>query len=766
MSRLLLRMDARATAAHAADGRRAPLRDRRALACLVLGLLALALGLAAALSHSAQRRTGTNGVWPQLEAGQLGPRQRACQDGELLPAGTARIQFVLQPLQAVGPRLAVTLRRHGRLVASSALLVTARNGTVAKAPLEPRAHDLDDVEVCLAAGARGRVLLVGGPTPPYTGGLTVGGRPTGASLSITYLQAGARSWWRHAGTVADRMALGRGDWSPPGRWIVWLTGALLLASLALVGHALWRTLISDGAERAGGGDADAAGGDADAAGGGADPAGRQTPADGAGLAARRIPRLGWTVAAVAVVNAAAWSLITPAFQVPDEQTHAAYAQQVAEAGRPPVARRGDEQLAPELIAVLGSTRFGALETRTFGAAVWSPLQQRRLDDDLHGGLARRSANDTAGPAAPEPPLYYALEAIPYKLASGATLLDRLALMRLLSAALAGATALFVLLFVRECLPGRPWAWTVGGLGAALSPVLGFVSGGVNPDALLFAICAALFYALAVAFRRGLTPRRAGWIGALLAAGLIGKINFYGLVPGALLAVALAARASAGGVNLRAVRLVGIAVGVALAPFLLLSALDALVWDRAFILAHTPAEAPEDHGNLGGQLSYLWQVFLPHLPGQSTAFPEMYPGYQLWLKGFVGKFGWTVVQFAEWVYRLAALLLGIAAALALSAAVRQRAALRRRLPELLSYAAMAGGLLLLIGLVALRGFAPGVAGAIQGRYLLPLLALFAGLLVLAVRGAGKWGRAIGVALVLTCVGWSLFGQLLTIAWFYG
>ena len=142
---------------------------------------------------------------------------------------------------------------------------------------------------------------------------------------------------------------------------------------------------------------------------------------------------------------------------------------------------------------MAATRFGSLEARTLGAAVWSPLQQRAARRaTCTPGSPRRSANDTAGPAAPEPPLYYALEAIPYRLASGATLLDRLALMRLLSALLAGVTALFVFLFVRECLPGRPWAWTVGALGAALHPLLGFVSGGVNPDALLFAICAALF----------------------------------------------------------------------------------------------------------------------------------------------------------------------------------------------------------------------------------------------------------------------------------
>lgn len=693
--------------------------------CLALGLLALGAGLALALSHSAQPRTGTNGVWPQVPLGELGPRQRICQDGELLPAGTAQLQFAVQPTQRVGPRIAVTLSRGGQQLARTAMLVEARHGVLVSAPLRPRAQDLDGVRVCLAVDGRGQAGLIGGPTPANTGELMADGRPTGASIPITYVQADAASWWSRASTVFDRIGLGRGDWG--GGWIAWAIALLLVGSLALVVFVLVRDLVT--------------------------PAGDWRMTAGA-------------IAAVAVLNAAAWSLITPAFQVPDEQTHAAYAQQVAESGRPPVARRGDEQLAPELVAAMADTRFGSLDARTFAAAVTSPLQQRQLDASLHSGLARHSANDTAGPAAPEPPLYYALEAIPYRVAGGATLLDRLLLMRLFSALLAGVTALFAFLFVRECLPGRPWAWTVGALGVALHPLVGFVSGGVNPDALLFAICAALFYTLAVAFRRGLTTRRAAWIGGLLALGIVGKINFYGLVPGALLAVVLAARASAGGLNGRALRLVGTTIGIAVAPYLLLTLLDHVAWDRGWILADTPAERPEDHGDLGGQLSYLWQVFLPRLPGQATAFPEFYPGWQLWLKGFFGKFGWTVVSYAEWAYRLAALVLGIVAALALRTLVRERAVVRERLPELVGYAAMAAGLLLLIGMVALRGFAPGISGAIQGRYLLPLLSLFGALLVLAVRGAGRWGRAVGVALVLACVAWSAFGQLLTIAWFYG
>ncbi|HZV74134.1 MAG TPA: DUF2142 domain-containing protein [Conexibacter sp.] len=716
---------------------KARMRDPRALGCLLLGLLVLAAGLVTTLSHASQRRAGTNGVRPIYAIGTVGPGQRACQRRELLPAGAAAIAFVLQPMQTIGPRISIVLSRHGQILDRTSFLLRARNGVGATAPLHPQTRELDDVEVCLTIGPRGNVTLVGGPTPPQTGPLTVDGAATGSSIPLTYLHAGSASWWQSASTVADRMALGRGDWG--GGWVVWLVAALLVVSLALVGRTLLQAVIADG------------------------DASRRADAT---RATRRIPAVAWTVAAVAVLNAAAWSLITPAFQVPDEQTHVAYAQQIAETGRPPIVRRGSERLAPELTAAMGGSRFGSLGARTYATAVWSPLQQQALERDLHAGLPRHG-NDTAGPAAPEPPLYYALEAIPYRVASSATLLDRIALMRLLSAALAGVTALFVLLFVRECLPDKPWASTVGALAAALSPVLGFVSGGVNPDALLFAICAVLFYLLAVAFRRGLTARRAAWIGAVLAAGIVGKINFYGIAPGALLAVALAARASAGGMNRQAVRLVGIALGIAVAPYLLLTALDAFAWDRTFVLAHTPAELPEDHGDLGGQLSYLWQVFLPRLPGQSAAFPEFYPGYQLWLKGFVGKFGWVVVGYAEWVYQLAAVLFGAVVVLALRAALRERAALRRRWAELLGYAAIAGGLLLLIGLVALRGFAPGIAGAVQGRYLLPLLPLFGALLALAARGAGaRWGRAAGVALVLTCVAWSLFGQLVTIAWFYG
>ncbi len=658
-----------------------------------------------------------------------------CQASEVVPAGTAAVRFTAVSAASPGPGVQVVLRQGGRVLdRGEGVTDVAQAGGAVIVPIAHTARDLTGVEVCLTFATDAPVAAIVGPQPPSTPAVRLDGRPLrGKSLPIAYLRPGRESWWSYASTVATRMGLGRGEWG--GGWIVGLVVVLLLAAAALVVRATWRTVVGDPP---------------------ADPA-----TDASGRWWGRIPRLAWTIAAVAVLNAAAWSFITPAFQAPDEPTHVAYAQLIGERGRPPVPR-SNERLTPELQRTLDDLRF---ETQS-APDLWLASQQRRLDHDLRHPLARSGTNEV-GPAAPEPPLYYALAAIPYRLASGATLLDQVALMRLLSALLAGVTALFAFLFVRECLPARPWTWTVGALGVALVPTLGFISGAVNPDALLLAICAVLFYALAVAFRRGLTTRLAVGIGVVLAVGIVAKINFYGLVPGALLAVALSARASAHGWNRGAARLVAIVVGIAVVPYLLMTALDAAVWERAFILARTPAEAPRDHGGIGGQLSYLWQLFLPRLPGQTAAFPELSPPYELWLKGFVGRFGWVRVHYAPWGYRLGALVLAALALLSARALTADRLAVRRRASELAGYAAMTAGLLLLIGLVALRGWAPSIQGAVQGRYLLPLLPLFGALLALAARGAGeRWGRATGVAIVVLCLAWSLFGQLATIAYYYG
>jgi hypothetical protein len=292
-------------------------------------------------------------------------------------------------------------------------------------------------------------------------------------------------------------------------------------------------------------------------------------------------------------------------------------------------------------------------------------------------------------------------------------------------------------------------------------MLGFVSGSVNPDALLFTLSAALFLCLARGWQRGMTMRLALGIGALVAVGMLAKANFYALAPGALVALALAARRSAGAWGRRVARLLGAGVGVATAGFALGTGFQVIVWHRPFALGRPPA--PESHVPLLSHLSYIWQVFLPRLPIQGRAFHD-YPVYDQLFKTLTGVFGPLAIWFPGWVYRLGAFALGAALLLGLRALAQDPRTLRWRRRELLGYTVMAGGIVALVGLSA--DLRRSIMPIIQGRYLLPLLPLFGALLALGARGAGeRWGRSVGVAMVAALVALTVFGQLSTITFFY-
>ncbi len=264
---------------------------------------------------------------------------------------------------------------------------------------------------------------------------------------------------------------------------------------------------------------------------------RESPLARARRALARIPRAAYVCALVAFLNAACWTVITP-FLALDEPDHFAYVQQLVENGRLPSSAKSEYSKQEQL--VLEDLQQEQVRFRPAGHTIFSLEEQEKLEGDLAQPLSRAGPGG-AGVASSEPPLYYALATIPYALGSSGSILDQLELMRLLSALLAGVTVLFVFLFLREALPGLRWAWTVGALGVALGPLLGFASSTVNPDSLLFAISAAVFYCLARAFRRGLTLRLALAIGVLCAAGLATKLNFAGVAPGVALGLILLAR---------------------------------------------------------------------------------------------------------------------------------------------------------------------------------------------------------------------------------
>jgi 4-amino-4-deoxy-L-arabinose transferase-like glycosyltransferase len=496
-------------------------------------------------------------------------------------------------------------------------------------------------------------------------------------------------------------------------------------------------------------------------------------------AARRVPVAAWLCALVGGLSALTWSLLAPPFQVPDEVSHFAYAQYLAETGDLP-RENGDLAYSAEEEAVLHYTDLYLVIGESRGRPPWTDVQDRALDD---AAAANPVGSGNAQSATNNPPLYYALEAIPYHLAGGLDLPDRLMFMRLLSVLMAAVTALASFLFVREVLPSTPWAWTVGGLVAALQPLFGFISSGVQSDAMLYMSSALLFLAMARAFRHGLTPGRGAAIGMAASLGILSKLTFLGLVPGLLLGVGLLAWRSRRSAERRTVvRGAAVAAGIVAAVGVLYIGSNLVLFDRAalpgavgtasassMVASADPGPAPLNSGGIREKAAYVWQLYLPRLPFMSDQFPGANPMPSLWLHGWIGRFGWLDTTWPYPVYewgRWLLVLIGVLAAVATLTRLTREGEWRERWPELASYTVLALGLLLLIGLASYRARDSGDTGFAQARYLLPLLPLYGAAVGMAARAFGRWGPVAGTAIVAVAFGHDLLAQLLTVSRFYG
>ena len=493
---------------------------------------------------------------------------------------------------------------------------------------------------------------------------------------------------------------------------------------------------------------------------------------------RRVPRALLWIALVALLNALAWGILVPPFHVPDENAHVAYAQYVAETGQLPQGTADGTVFSPEINRTLGALGFYGVVGRTENEPPGTEEEIAALNSVRDRRLRRTGSGDVSS-ATNNPPLYYAAEAAVYRASPSSDLLTRVALMRILSALLAASTALLGALFVREIVPQTTWAWVAGGLAIALQPMLGFIGGGVNNDNMLFAASGALLFGLARIFRRGVTPRRAVFVGLAFAIGALAKATMIAFAPAVALAfLVVLVRAGSDG-RRQALRSVAAGVGAAALPIALFVVLSGVIWDRPIWGAGaapppapgdpTPADVPARvTGTLRAQLSYTWQLFLPKLGLVTQLHPVAHPPTDIWLNGFVGTFGWLDYGFPQWVYRVGHWLAPLVAALAALTLVRERARLHGRGLELATYALAAAGLAALIGAAGYRYWLDtGGQRFEQARYVLPLLPLYGAIVALAVRAVGRRaGPSLAAAAVVVMIGWSLYAQVLTAVRYYG
>lgn len=425
--------------------------------------------------------------------------------------------------------------------------------------------------------------------------------------------------------------------------------------------------------------------------------------------------------AVALVVGLAWALATGPLNGPDESAHVAYVQHLAETGDGPHRDRGRRSYSSQLDGLLTEGMFRSMVGHSEGRPAWSALGT--LNERL-GALPKsaRADGDGPNPLAQNPPLYYAYEAIAYRLMPSANPLDRLFSLRLANVVLFVLTVLLTWLLAAEFFTVIWPRVLMSGL-VALQPKLGFLAGVVNADTLLTTVSTAFLLVAVRLVRRGPSPARLVTLGLITAAGPLTHGRGFFLLPAALLTLFV------GLWPLRTQVRRSLGLLVAGGTTIMVGISIAFLWTRS----HTGS------GAFGGELSqaatqtfsirqflsYVWQFYLDRLSFMEPMLGPPYGYRQLYIETFFGSFGSLEVNYPLWVYDLLQLVAAVGLA-ALAAAVLLRWDVVRR--NIRVVAVLVATFLSLVGLLHLAAYRDLQGNPhdplITGRYLLPGIGLYA------------------------------------------
>ena len=477
-----------------------------------------------------------------------------------------------------------------------------------------------------------------------------------------------------------------------------------------------------------------------------------------------------TIALVAVVNAAAWALITPAWHGPDEPDHFAYAQSVAERGETPAKEPSDRPaFSTRSVVALDAVRTYSVVGLGDARPPWleadethyrERLAQLPGRDDDGGGFLFAASSHLPG--------YYLLTAPAYLAADSRSTFSELTAMRLVSALLAAVAAACAFLTVRELAPGREWLAVAAGLLVAFHPMVSFMFGVVNNDAGVNAAAALLVFLLIRGLRRGLSLRLGIALGATLALLPAMKATGAALYPAALVGIAGMLWRRHGAADMPGYAALAAAAAAVLGlRAAVVSALRGPVAVVAGGVGGATVGGTIDHalGDPGTFLSYTWQMFLPRLPFMNDVFVQKWPAFDVFIEGGWAAFGWLVVRFPQWVYIVIALVSIACAALCGLAVARHRPQARRLGWELaVLVVALAG----VVGGVEAAYFtgAPRPAPAEQGRYIFTALVPLATIAVgAAMAFRPRLDALAATALAAAVIGLGYASQLLALTGFF-
>ena len=338
-------------------------------------------------------------------------------------------------------------------------------------------------------------------------------------------------------------------------------------------------------------------------------------------------------------------MVTAPWNGPDEVAHFAYASSCAQTGHAPQRYGG-------LGAAVDGGEHRAVQAQPLPhtpAAGREPYYSafERTGREL-GRLPSSAYKNGTGPnpGAHYPPLYYAYEAVFYKLTPSHSELTRLFVMRLATVLLFVVTVALTWLIATELL-AVTWARTLATGLVALQPKLAFGAGIVNPDLMLVVLATgALLIGLRMV-RRGPHVRSVLGLAVCSSAGVLTHPRGYFLIPFAVITLAVAAW------RFRPAVRQALALGAGAVGIMVVGVAIALLWVRG----HTHGGTGTGAGNpsVAGLdprqfLSYVWQFYLPKLSFMDPKIGPSFYGYrQVYIESFFGNFASFSVNYRPVYY---------------------------------------------------------------------------------------------------------------------
>jgi hypothetical protein len=474
--------------------------------------------------------------------------------------------------------------------------------------------------------------------------------------------------------------------------------------------------------------------------------------------------------AVAAVLALGWTLATAPMQGPDEAEHIGYVAHLAETGRIPSASAGGNgAYGTDEAGALGRFGYGAIVRNRLGRPPWSPQAEQRFRE-FERSLPPGAPGIGNGPTSvgKNPPLYYAFEAIGWKLTPGGHLFGRIFMLRLFSGLLLLAFVTFAWLLAGEVFPRRRFAQTVAAGFVALLPMNGFMAGIVNTDIMLAAVWTAFAWLALRTVRLGLTWQRAAGLTGVAVASILTHGRGLAIVPA--LGVALLVAWLVHHKSLRAtLQSAAGALGVLVAGL--------VVYRLAFATAAGGGSLYGGETNLGHtgkfnvrqMLTSIWEFYFPHLDSFAGRLGPSIGYRQIFVQQyFAGVFGSFEVYFPYWVYDAVQVLAAVIFVAVYTAAAMRWRGLVARWPVVVILGAIVVSMMALLQIASYRALlqTSGENPLIVGRYLLPLGGIF-GLVVAALT---QWlprraGVVVAAFVLVGLLALSISGLALSVERFY-